>query len=895
MNTPETTKALAKGLKEETTKECIMEASTPDTHDPLSTQYHADGCTCKACLKQPIKQCAEKQPKKNTITIKRPGKNRKIVQNGPNKKKEILRNNMKPEKSKTPLPDIKQFTEQVDLDRVRYILYLHPKEFEKTFWEKGEVDDNGDEWDLKTYISCIQKWARSLVASKEERRTVDYKYSTGSKFGRLYVKDFGVQSLQHRLKCFLINGKYKDIDMDNCHFRCLRNIVKAHNKKFDTDISCKYIDRYIRKRQMIMKKYNFCKKDAIIALNSDFITANKKEKSKFYTKNEYLQKMWDEINYIKDAFLANDYYKDFKNDRNKDNPKSSFLNKIMCKEEARILQLAMRSETLHLHDAVPMFDGVMIEDTEQSAGIIERLNELTKNIGMTWKEKSLKCDLDITDDDVKEKLENPPKQLYSVLKEAYEADRCYIESADVYMKKFKNIKTVPDQNGKLTKFESTIEWKAIPKSHMENMDKNIQCFHIGPFPRSAFNWWVEDANQRRKEHLDFIPHAPAKEATIPSNVFNTFTGLGFARDDDLILKQDEEIEFFEEYIHETLCNNDAEASEYIMDYLAHSVQYPNINPEICIVLVGEQGTGKDTFYHVNSKLVNERHAFTTKNMGDILNRGGFNSSLKDILVVNFNETSQKEGIDFIEDLKEFIARKVNTIRDLYCSPYAQTNYARVLIPSNKTNPIPFQKGQRRFFQILTNSKRKGDTAYWKKLYGYLNTPSFISKIGNYLLRRDIEQFIPSEFPITEIMKLRAENDMHPCLSFMRDMCDFDDEFWNLDDTEHQTAFHIEHDDEGDKILYITLPRLGEAFATYLVDDIGYTGKQPSNQQLKEQLLTETRCCKKNKGKVGDKKSAHRFVINITKMREELYSKHKWEDELKQIKLDGKCLINNKDE
>ena len=124
-------------------------------------------------------------------------------------------------KSSPSIMDCRSFREMINPKRAKYLLSLQDREIKKIFWEKDENDEDGEKWDWKIYLKSIREFLRKAVLEIDEESKIEYerkyKYATGRKYGRLYTRTFGIQSLQGRLRNFLItdNDKpyYTDIEL----------------------------------------------------------------------------------------------------------------------------------------------------------------------------------------------------------------------------------------------------------------------------------------------------------------------------------------------------------------------------------------------------------------------------------------------------------------------------------------------------------------------------------------------------------------------------------------------------------------------------------------------------------------------------------------------------------
>ena len=113
--------------------------------------------------------------------------------------------------------DILQFTEKINIGRCKYILSLHKETFKNIVWKKDSMDKDGNKCKFETYWRQVRKYCERAILENGVLKH-EYKYATNTNGkGRIFVKGFGVQSLQKRLRGFLCGEYYTDVDMVNCH------------------------------------------------------------------------------------------------------------------------------------------------------------------------------------------------------------------------------------------------------------------------------------------------------------------------------------------------------------------------------------------------------------------------------------------------------------------------------------------------------------------------------------------------------------------------------------------------------------------------------------------------------------------------------------------------------
>tara|TARA_R110000751_G_scaffold271971_1_gene372126 strand:+ start:293 stop:2650 length:2358 start_codon:yes stop_codon:yes gene_type:complete len=767
--------------------------------------------------------------------------------------------------------DCRTFNELLNPQRVKYLLSIEDKEIYKLFWNKEELDFDGETWDWKVYLNSIRCFLRESLLEIDDDGKLEYernyRYAGGRDYGRLYTRKFSVQSLQARLRNFLVtddNGNpfYTDIDIENCHFSILLGLVENYNEITNEENKLEYmrLKKYVKNRKECFKKYKFTKKEALILLNSDRVTQNKKTKGAFYVgENRFLMGLFEEILMIKEAWLENDSYDKYMGDmEGRKNPKSSFLNRILCDQEAKYLQMVIKLLNDGERYIIPMFDGLLVSSQGREIQLLlNDINKLTKapfGHSIKWVIKPVIDDADILQQDI----ENAVKDcmLYSVKKADYERQRCFIKSTGSYQNQYKNR-------------EGLMRYRNYPAAIMKEEGKNKICISNFGKRSDMFTEWSQDPKRREYEDIDFIPFNPKEEDICDDHIFNTFTGMAFNYDEKYNAEEKDPI--LKEFLLTTICDNDEEAYEYIYNKLAHIIQEPDTNPQVATILSGAEGVGKDSLIYLIRKIIGKDYVCATNKMEDVIpKKGAFNMQLKDTIVVEFNETSGKDGVDYMEQIKDFITREHNTIRELYKAPYDQKNIIRLFIITNQLNPIQMKDGQRRFIWLKISGNRKGDHEYWDEVYNHFNDPVWTEKIGNELLNANYrDYFREKKYPETEVMQQYYKLNRSKTTDFI---------WYNIINGENI---------EGNMV-YIETKNLYDKYKDYCEDNAlpyGYNGQAWCSSHFQKELLDLG---------VGDNgriqhegKQKRMFSFDLIKIRAKLESKYENDDV---IVLDGNCYI-----
>lgn len=638
-----------------------------------------------------------------------------------------------------------EFVDKVNVKKARYIYNQDIQQFKNTFWNKLEVKQNGQGYELKTFYKEVRKFCAEVIRNKvdnEDFALIKRRYRfSNNKNGRIYCMGFGIQSLQGNLRKFLTGDYLLDIDIKNAHPNILYGLVKDYNNKHEIKLPYMYLEQYVKNRDRVLKDNNITKTEVLICLNSDEIKTNKKDKG-FYTKNPFLigfhkEKMKIFKKLINNTDIVKMY--DIQSD-NKDNPTSSIVNKMFCIKENDLIQSVMDSQI-----CVPMFDGFMFDKNDK-----EKYDYLLEGSGIIqW---DYKCnndyEVDMSDYDEDASLD------YESIKEKFEENNCMIISPLIFLKRIKN------EEGKLEdRYYKENEIKTICKAWKVKDEEGKD--------RKFFDMWIEDPNRREYETMMFNPYTTKEKDDTPDHVYNTFNEF-----DVSYVEGYEEPTWFLEFIYH-LADGEEQTIQYLLNYCADFFQRPNINVEIALVLRGESGIGKDTFIEILEEMMGKLNDYTyrTTNINDILPAGqGFNSSLKNKLLVQFNEVEGKDGSSAKERIKDHTTRKTNNIHEKYVNSYKQKNFAQVIFCSNNNSPVQFAFDERRFVMIKCGDKMKQNKKYWDSVYENIRDKHKLNELYSYLMDRDISSWSPVEHrPKTKAYNIAISNAVPLHIRWIREL------------------------------------------------------------------------------------------------------------------------------
>ena len=137
----------------------------------------------------------------------------------------------------------------------------------------------------------------------------------------------------------------------------------------------------------------------------------------------------------------------------------------------------------------------------------------------------------------------------------------------------------------------------------------------------------------------------------PEWVFNTFDGFECNK---ILDHTPVDVSNFRTIVN-NLCNEfdqslGSEKSDWLYKYTAHMFQYPEIKPDLIIVLKSYAGSGKDSYFQTIQKMAGIRYVDTTGNCEELF--GNFNEFLDSKIAICLNEMEGQNGVKYQERLKE---------------------------------------------------------------------------------------------------------------------------------------------------------------------------------------------------------------------------------------------------
>lgn len=253
-------------------------------------------------------------------------------------------------------------------------------------------------------------------------------------------------------------------------------------------------------------------------------------------------------------------------------------------------------------------------------------------------------------------------------------------------------------------------------------------------PTALGRYWINHPD--RRQYLDGIVFDPSRN--ISQAQYNLWKG--FAIEPDSL----NGCNLFHEHLKIVICSGEQAQYEYILNWLALLVQKPGLLPQVALVLLSDQGTGKGLLMEYLGKIFGRHYKHIMEKSHLV---GNFSGHLQDAVLVFADELSWDGNKADAGILKGLITEPTRMMEKKFADAVPVKNCMHLVIASNESWAIPAEASDRRYCVLEVSSCKVGDLPYFDALASEMNGGG-PSGLLAFLLQRDISSFRASDFPKT---------------------------------------------------------------------------------------------------------------------------------------------------
>jgi hypothetical protein len=240
------------------------------------------------------------------------------------------------------------------------------------------------------------------------------------------------------------------------------------------------------------------------------------------------------------------------------------------------------------------------------------------------------------------------------------------------------------------------------------------------------------------------------------------------------------------HIKDVLANGEEDRYKYIINYLAWLMQEAGKKIGVAMIFTSKQGAGKNILFDWIIKYIYGVRGCTVTHLDKLT--GKFNSLLLGKSLIVGNEICSDSASYKVDAnvLKGLITETEANIEKKGHDAITCKTYCNFIFLSNSKNPVKIEESDRRYAVFDCSNDRVNDHDYFAKLGQILNKDE-ADKFYTYLMYKNIRNFNPRKFPITEArQEMQAMS--NPIKTFVYEEMD-----WKFGDDGKPELMHLSND------------------------------------------------------------------------------------------------------
>lgn len=264
-------------------------------------------------------------------------------------------------------------------------------------------------------------------------------------------------------------------------------------------------------------------------------------------------------------------------------------------------------------------------------------------------------------------------------------------------------------------------------------------------PKLKFDLWLNSAERRNYIRMVFAPEG-CREME-----YNLWKGWPIGENPDK-----DGCQLFLDHTREVICSNDPDLYDYVINWLADSIQNPTLRPGVALILQGGQGTGKTLFAQYILKMYGS-YGLVSTNSDHLFGKHNFHLANK--LMVFADESCWAGNHHQEKVLHNMITGDVLTYEPKGVDSFMMENFLRLIMATNDVWAAPASGDARRFCIIEVSKSRQKDYEYFDALKFEMDNEgpeSLLHYLKQYKIKRNLRR-LPDTMAITKNKILTASH------------------------------------------------------------------------------------------------------------------------------------------
>lgn len=265
-------------------------------------------------------------------------------------------------------------------------------------------------------------------------------------------------------------------------------------------------------------------------------------------------------------------------------------------------------------------------------------------------------------------------------------------------------------------------------------------------PKYAIDYWLEDSTQPIANGMVYDPSESELLVRRGNNLFlNTFPGFAY----NPVPGREDKYAPFLDHVRDVLGEVEV---EFLLDYVAHMLQFTTQKPGTMIILTGKPGVGKTIICDIIAHMLGKQNAMVVDSAA--FTQSNFNGLFSGKLFVTINELNVATRRDhtLIGKIKSWITDENYTVNAKFQAQRNEKSFHRFMATTNSDIPFPIDTDDRRIALFSVGDKFRNRPDHFAPLFKMLNDDEALSGLMHFFMNRQIKHNLMRP-PNTEARKL----------------------------------------------------------------------------------------------------------------------------------------------
>lgn len=251
----------------------------------------------------------------------------------------------------------------------------------------------------------------------------------------------------------------------------------------------------------------------------------------------------------------------------------------------------------------------------------------------------------------------------------------------------------------------------------------------------AVDYWLEDMTQPIANGFTYDPSDPNKLIQRGNAMMlNTFPGFAHPA----IECNGNSLDPFFFHIHEVMGDKEI---EFLLDYIAHMIQFTAQKPGVMIILTGKPGVGKTIICDIIARMLGKQNAVVVDSAA--FTQSNFNGLFSGKLFVTINELNVAARRDhtLTGKIKSWITDENYTVNAKFMPQRNERSFHRFVATTNSDIPFPIDTDDRRIALFKVGDRYKDDVGHFSPMFKMLEDHESLSGLMHYFTNHKIKNSV----------------------------------------------------------------------------------------------------------------------------------------------------------